>query len=92
MWAVGSRFVGFRLRARLIEHGQPASTATWSTADVATFPGRPQGRILLMGTSNISGPSDLSKEWDIQVQYRYKRSGGLPDIVVTKRHIEPFEC
>jgi hypothetical protein len=91
MGAIGERFVGFRLRARLIEHGQPATGVPWSVADVETFPGRPLAKLRLMDTRNISGASDVTVDWDIQVQYRFDRTG-LPDIVAAPRHLESFNC
>ena len=85
MGAFGTAYVGFRLRAKLIERGQPASTVPWSTPDVEHFPGRRGVTERLMDTRNISGPVDVATPWDIQVEYRFDRSGGLADVVRVRR-------
>ena len=85
MGAFGTAFVGFRLRAKLIERGQPASSVPWSTPDVAHFPGRRGVTERLMDTRNISGSVDVTTQWDIQVEYRFDRSGGLADVVRVRR-------
>ena len=38
-----------------------------------------------MDTRNISGPVDVTTQWDIQVEYRFDRSGGLSDVVRVRR-------
>ena len=85
MGAFGTAYVGFQLRAKLIERGRPASTAPWSTPDVTHFPGRSGVTERLMDTRNISGPVDVTTQWDIQVEYRFDRSGGLSDVVRVRR-------
>ena len=85
MWALGTSFVGFQLRAKLIERGQPARTVPWSTPDVEHFPGRRGVTELLMDTRNISGLVDTATQWDLQVEYRFDRSGGLSDVVRVQR-------
>ena len=85
MGAFGTAYVGFRLRAKLIERGRPASTVPWSTPDVEHFAGRRGVTERLMDTRNISGPVDVATQWDIQVEYRFDRSGGLADVVRVRR-------
>ena len=85
MHAFGTAFVGFQLRAKLIERGRPASTVPWSTPDVEHFPGRRGVTERLMDTRNISGLVDVATQWDIQVEYRFDRSGGLADVVRVRR-------
>jgi hypothetical protein len=85
MRAFGTAFVGLQLRAKLIERGQPARPVPWSTPDVAHFPGRRGVTERLMDTRNISGPVNVSTQWDIQVEYRFDRSGGLSDVVRVRR-------
>ena len=81
MWAWGTSFVGFKWRAKLVERGRPASTVSWSTPDVERFPGRRVLTERLMDTRNISGLVDGTTQWDIQVEARFDRSGGLSDVV-----------
>ena len=85
MGAYGTSFVGFQLRAKLIERGQPARTVPWSTPDVEHFPGRRTLTERLMDTRNISGLVDAATQWDLQVEYRFDRSGGLSDVVRVQR-------
>ena len=85
MRAFGTAYVGFELRAKLIERGQPARTVPWSTPDVEHFPGRRGVTERLMDTRNISGLVDVATQWDIQVEYRFDRSGGLADVVQVRR-------
>ena len=85
MGAFGTAYVGFQLRAKLIERGRPASTVPWSTPDVEHFAGRRGVTERLMDTRNISGPVDVATQWDIQVEYRFDRSGGLADVVRVRR-------
>ena len=85
MGAFGTSYVGFRLRAKLIERGRPASTVPWSTPDVEHFAGRRGVTERLMDTRNISGAVDVATQWDIQVEYRFDRSGGLADVVRVRR-------
>ena len=92
MGAVGTEFVGFRLRAKLIPRGQAASSVPWSTPDVASFPSRPGLTERLMDVRNISGTVDATAQWDIQVEYRFNRNGGRPPIVRVRRGPEDFDC
>ena len=81
MWALGTSFVGFQLRAKLIERGQPAAHRPVVDTRCRTLPGRRGVTELLMDTRNISGLVDVTTQWDIQVEYRFDRSGGLSDVV-----------
>jgi hypothetical protein len=92
MWAYGTPFVGFKLRAKLIEQGHAASSVPWSTPDVEHFPGRRGVTERLMDTRNIAGPVDVTTLWDIQVEYRFDRSGGLPDVVRVRRGPVDLHC
>jgi hypothetical protein len=85
MWAYGTAFVGLQLRAKLIERGQPAHTVPWSTPDVEHFTGRTTVTERLMDTRNISGLVDTATQWDLQVEYRFDRSGGRTDVVRVQR-------
>ena len=90
--AVGTNFVGFQLRAKLIEHGMPASTAASSTPDVEHFPARQGLTELLMDTKNISGLVDATARWDLQTEFRFDRRGGLSDIVRVRRAEVDVTC
>ena len=38
-----------------------------------------------MDTRNISGLVDVATQWDLQVEYRFDRSGGRADVVRVQR-------
>ena len=38
-----------------------------------------------MDTRNISGLVDVATQWDLQVEFRFDRSGGLSDVVRVQR-------
>ena len=80
MGAVGTDFVGFRLRAKLIEQGQAREhPSQWSTPDVENFPARQGVTERLMDTQqHLRGRWTRALQWDIQVEYRFDRSGGRP--------------
>jgi hypothetical protein len=92
MGAVGPNFVGFRMRAKLIEHGQPASSVAWSAPHVVNFPARQGVTERLMDIRNISPLVDDSDRWDTQVEYRFFRRNGLPDIVRVLRNEQDIDC
>ncbi len=90
MAAAGTRFVGFRLRSRLIPRNQAPGTTPWAE-DVETFPGRPTATSRLMATRDESGRHLLSRRWDLQVEVRFDRVGAA-DVVRLERFPARIDC
>ena len=87
----GPQYVGVELRARLVRRHQSAAGTPW-TIDAEHFPGRATTTSRHLTAVDVGTPVETTPRWDLEVQFRFDRSAGRPDVVRTTRSPIAIDC